>query len=81
MDAIDQFYPQDTVYNKALKNWNLALWDPDTLCGHPVMADKQSAQLYPTRLLYGLCDFLLCLYHLFFLRTQKPRKQRMYQVW
>ncbi|MEW6278246.1 MAG: hypothetical protein AB1758_06470 [Candidatus Eremiobacterota bacterium] len=50
-DVLVYFYPQDLVINQGLKRGELALWNPHLFSGHPLVANGQSALLYPGRLL------------------------------
>ncbi len=50
-DPILIFYPQDTVYNDRIKKFEIPLWDSYSFCGHPLLANGQSAVFYPPRML------------------------------
>ena len=55
-DYKQQFYPWAYVLSQGLKSFSLPLWRPDIGCGFPLLAEGQSAALYP---IHWLLCFLL----------------------
>jgi hypothetical protein len=53
-DAMAFFYPIKLLTAQAIKAGHLPLWNPTILCGTPLLADVQSAVLYPLHLLFVL---------------------------
>lgn len=53
-DTIRQLYPWKTLVAAALKKGTLPLWNPYNFSGAPLLANFQSAALYPLTLLYLL---------------------------
>ncbi|MDO8587242.1 MAG: YfhO family protein [Armatimonadota bacterium] len=55
-DALAQFYPWRALYNEALHDGELPLWNPRQLCGAPLYANVQSAVFYPLNLIFYVMD-------------------------
>lgn len=56
-DSVEYVYQYAHQYDNQLQNGNFYLWDPYTLCGHPALANFQSAQIYPLKIiLHALFD-------------------------
>ncbi|MBI3576793.1 YfhO family protein [Candidatus Gottesmanbacteria bacterium] len=53
-DVLQQLYPWKTLALDSLKSGKLPLWNPYNFSGSPLLANGQSAILYPLNLLYGL---------------------------
>lgn len=51
-DVIRQLYPWKTLVVSALREGRLPLWNPYNFSGAPLLANFQSAALYPANLLY-----------------------------
>ena len=51
-DTIRQMYPWKTVAVEALKSGKLPLWNPYNFSGSPLLANFQSAALYPLGIFY-----------------------------
>lgn len=49
-DLTSQYYPWQTLTLDALSRGRLPLWNPYSYCGAPLLANSQSAPLFPTRL-------------------------------
>ena len=57
-DYKQQFYPWALVLARSLKSFSLPLWAPEIGCGFPLLAEGQSAALYPLNwLLFFLAPF------------------------
>lgn len=54
-DIVNYVYPHEVTASRALAGGELPWWDPTTLCGHPLLADGQTATLYPPKLLLQSC--------------------------
>jgi hypothetical protein len=71
-DGVLQFYPWRDLVFKAWSHGQLPLWNPYELAGTPLLANSQSAALYPPHVILGLLHFptglaitLLAWFHLF----------------
>lgn len=51
VDSYTLFYPNDRFFNEGLKLGQWRQWNPQILCGHPVLAAGGAGFLYPPRLL------------------------------
>src|SRR5258708_5866195 len=51
-DTIRQLYPWKTLVVDSLKKLQLPLWNPYNFSGSPLLANFQSAALYPFNILY-----------------------------
>lgn len=56
IDVIRELYPWKTVAIQSLKDWQIPLWNPYSFSGAPLMANFQSAVLYPLNVFYFLFD-------------------------
>jgi hypothetical protein len=54
IDAYTLFYPNDRFFNEGLKLGQWREWNPEILCGHPVLASGGAGFLYPPRILAHL---------------------------
>ncbi len=57
-DVLQQLYPWKTLALDTLKSGKLPLWNPYNFSGSPLLANGQSAILYPFNLFYGLLSQL-----------------------
>jgi hypothetical protein len=71
-DAVLQFYPWRDLVLKSWGQGEVPLWNPYELAGYPLLANSQSAALYPPHILLGLLRVptvpamtLLAWFHLF----------------
>lgn len=53
-DVVTLFYPWKYVARQAILAGEMPLWDPYSFCGHPLLADYQSAVFYPINFLFYL---------------------------
>lgn len=53
-DGMAEFYPWRAFAARAMRNGELALWNPHQACGMPFLANGQSALLYPPTWLFGV---------------------------
>lgn len=51
-DTVRQIYPWHELTSEIWKSGNIPLWNPYNFSGSPLLANSQSAALYPLRLIY-----------------------------
>ncbi|MFP4248086.1 MAG: hypothetical protein ACLFU7_00420 [Armatimonadota bacterium] len=55
-DGVAQFYPWRLLAARAMRDGELALWNPHQMCGYPFVGNGQSALFYPPNWLLALVD-------------------------
>jgi len=60
-DVLTFFHPWQHAVREAVRSGNLPLWNHDTLCGVPLLANLQSGFFYPPNWLYWILPFDLAL--------------------
>ncbi len=51
IDTLAIFYPNDRFFSDGLKQGQFRSWNPNLLCGHPLLAGGGAGVLYPPRLI------------------------------
>ncbi len=55
-DGVAQFYPWRLLAARAMRDGELALWNPHEMCGYPFVGNGQSALFYPPNWLLAVVD-------------------------
>jgi len=55
-DGVAQFYPWRLLAARAMRDGELALWNPHQMCGYPFVGNGQSALFYPPNWILALVD-------------------------
>jgi hypothetical protein len=55
-DGVAQFYPWRLLAARAMRDGELALWNPHQMCGYPFVGNGQSALFYPPNWLLAFVD-------------------------
>ncbi len=64
-DSVEYVYQYANQYDKEIEKGKFFLWDPYTFCGHPGLADFQSSQIYPPKIILHLLFDTYTAYGLF----------------
>jgi hypothetical protein len=51
-DQVTEYYPWKTFVREAIRGGQVPLWNPYSYCGHPLLANYQSAVFYPINLVH-----------------------------